>query len=408
MAAIIAASVTSENMREQNPVMQIYCCYYGGGEESTTVNTASAATSFLEKIHMNTPDASAPQPRRNQDILEFYRERIVYLLAGAVMAFITPGVALNFYEGHYLVAFAAAVIVVTFGIDGVAIHFKRRPPIRFELQLLPTVAAIGISLLNDPMHGALWCYPGVLLCYFVLSRRMAIAGSLALLAVAAPMVIMSLGQDVAIRFIASLALTIAVVYIITDVIRDLQDELLGQAITDPLTGAYNRRQMEFTLDESIERHQRTTAPASVLLIDIDHFKKVNDDLGHDAGDRVLKAVVVLIKSRSRKLDRLFRTGGEEFLLLLPDTPVAAAMLQAENLRNRVAESNLLKNRQVTISIGVADLQRGLSQEDWIKMADTALYQAKEGGRNRVVRAQAVQPIIPAAENVEAGVRISAE
>ncbi len=346
---------------------------------------------------MTTPDAKAPEPRRNQDILEFYRERIMLLLAVAILIFISPFAVLNIIQGRIFLGIAVSGVIATFAIDGLAIYFKRRPPIPFEFLLVPTVAAIGISLKTDAIYGALWCYPGVLMCYFVLPRRWAIAGSLGLLAVAAPLVLMSLGQDIALRFVVSLALTIVVIYIITDVIRELQDELLSQAITDPLTGAYNRRQMEFTLDEALERHKRTSAPASVLLIDIDHFKKINDDLGHDAGDRVLKALVLLIKNRSRKLDRLFRMGGEEFLLLLPDTPAAAAMVQAENLRGRIAEGNLLKNRRVTVSIGVADIQRDLTHESWVKMADTALYQAKETGRNRVIRADAAALVADPAE-----------
>jgi len=339
---------------------------------------------------MITPDplseGRAPEPRRNQDILEFYRERIMYLLAIAIIIFITPFAVLDFFEGKYLLGVATFAVVICFCIDGYAIHKRKKPPIDFRYLLVPVVAAIGISLTVNGMHGALWCYPGVLLCYFVLPRRWAVAGSLALLAVAAPIVLMSLGQDIAVRFVVSLALTIVVIFIITDVIRELQSELLAQAITDPLTGAYNRRQMEFSLDEAIERHMRTAAPASVLLIDIDHFKRINDDLGHDTGDRVLKALVLLIKNRSRKLDRLFRMGGEEFLLFLPDTPAAAAMVQAENLRHRVAEASMAKGRQVTVSIGVADLQRDITRDAWIKMADNALYQAKETGRNRVVRA----------------------
>jgi len=344
---------------------------------------------------MNTPDPAsdtrAPErvatPRRNQDILEFYRERIMYLLAIAILLFLVPFVVLDFVEGHILLGIATLAVVICFCIDGFAIHLRKRPPIPFEYLLIPVVAAIGISLTVNGMHGALWCYPGVLLCYFVLPRRWAVAGSLGLLAVAAPIVLMSLGQEIAVRFVVSLALTIVVIFIITDVIRELQSELLAQAITDPLTGAYNRRQMEFSLDEAIERHMRTSAPASVLLIDIDHFKRINDELGHDMGDRVLKALVLLIKNRSRKLDRLFRMGGEEFLLYLPDTPVSAAAIQAENLRNRVAEGNLAKGRQVTISIGVAALQRDLSRDEWIKLADNALYSAKQTGRNRVVCAE---------------------
>ncbi len=269
---------------------------------------------------MNTPTPPAREPRRGQDILEFYRERIMYLLAMAIVIFITPFVVLNFVEGHIALGVATSAVIACFAADGIAIHRKKRPPIPYEFLLVPVVAAIGLSLWGDGIHGALWCYPGVLLCYFVLPRRFAIAASLTLLAGASPMVLYSLGEEIAVRFAVSLALTIVTIYIITDVIRELQNELLGQAITDPLTGAYNRRQMEYTLDETIERHQRTGAPASLLVIDIDHFKRINDELGHDAGDRVLKALVLLIKNRSRRLDRLFRMGGEEFVLLLPDTP----------------------------------------------------------------------------------------
>ncbi len=342
---------------------------------------------------MNTPQAPAHQPRRNQDILEFYRERIVYLLALAIVLFVTPFAVLHFIAGHILLGVATTTVVAGFSIDGIAIHLKRRPPIPFQFLLLPTIASIGGTLYDDAMQGAMWCYPGVLMCYFVLARRLAIICSLALLAVAAPMVMMELGQEIALRFTVSLALTIIVVYIISDVIRELQTELLAQAVTDPLTGAYNRRQLELALDEALERHQRTGTPASILLIDIDHFKTVNDEYGHDAGDKVLKSLVLLIKNRARKLDRLFRMGGEEFMLFLPDTPVAAAMIQAENLRNRVAEASLLKNRPVTVSIGVAGCHRELPQDAWIKIADNALYHAKATGRNRVICGDNMPPAV---------------
>jgi diguanylate cyclase len=357
---------------------------------------------------MNDDHAPAVPPRRTQDILEFYRERIMYLLAIAIALFITPFAIINFINGNTYLGLAVTGVIVTFGADGLAIHLKKRPPIPFTFLLVPTIFAIGLSLKTQGLGGALWCYPGVLLCYFVLPRRLAIGASLALLAAAAPTVLITHGQDFAIRFTVSLALTIIVIYIITDVIRDLQRELLDQAVTDPLTGAYNRRQMEFTLDEALERHKRTRAQASVLLIDIDHFKSINDQLGHDAGDRVLKSLVLLIKNRSRKLDRLFRMGGEEFLLLLPDTPLAAAMKQAENLRGRIAESNFLKNRTVTVSMGVAECRPEMAQDAWIKLADNALYKAKQSGRNRVVNGHEIDEAPEtAAESESDGRRVRA-
>ncbi len=196
------------------------------------------------------------------------------------------------------------------------------------------------------------------------------------------------------RFGVTLGLTIVIINIILNIIGKLQKELTDQALTDPLTGAYNRRQMDQSLVEAIERNRRSGAPVSMLVIDIDHFKKVNDDFGHHVGDKVLKGLVALIKSRTRKLDRLFRMGGEEFVLLLPDTRVGSAMKQAEALRKMVSESRLLEQRPVTISIGAAEYWSEQTQEVWMQAADDALYQAKAQGRNTVVCGSADSDSIP--------------
>jgi diguanylate cyclase (GGDEF)-like protein len=159
--------------------------------------------------------------------------------------------------------------------------------------------------------------------------------------------------------------------------------MLAQTITDPLTGAYNRRHMETCLDEVIERQRRSQASAALLLIDIDQFKPVNDRFGHAAGDSVLRTVVALVAGRVRRLDRVFRIGGDEFLLLLPDTDLDAAQTVAEDLRSRIAASVIAGTPPVTVSIGVAVLQPGQQMDAWMHAADTALYRAKQQGRNRV-------------------------
>jgi diguanylate cyclase (GGDEF)-like protein len=163
---------------------------------------------------------------------------------------------------------------------------------------------------------------------------------------------------------------------------------MAQATVDPLTGAFNRRHMERCVGEAIERQRRTTAPSSVLLIDVDHFKRINDQLGHAKGDSVLKAMVSLIRKRARKLDLLFRIGGEEFMLLLPDTREADAAAVAEQLCASIAQSALLEGHPVTASIGVSELHPGESLDSWMKRADDAMYAAKKAGRDRVVRASA--------------------
>lgn len=159
--------------------------------------------------------------------------------------------------------------------------------------------------------------------------------------------------------------------------------LAGQAITDPLTGVFNRRQFETSLVAAIERHRRMREPASLLVFDVDRFKDINDALGHHAGDRVLKGLAGLAAQRVRKLDSLFRIGGEEFALLLSSARFPDAVRVAEQLRKRVAAARLIEDGPVSISVGVSELSPDQSADEWVKAADAALYSAKRSGRNRV-------------------------
>lgn len=159
--------------------------------------------------------------------------------------------------------------------------------------------------------------------------------------------------------------------------------LQAQVIRDPLTGAFNRRQMYVTLASAVERRRRSGERASLLFIDVDRFKEVNDVLGHAVGDRVLKDLVALVGQRLRKLDALFRVGGEEFALLLTGAGLSDAIAVAEALRRLVQDAGLISGRPLSISVGVVELARGQSSSDWVAAADAALYRAKRAGRNRV-------------------------
>lgn len=161
-----------------------------------------------------------------------------------------------------------------------------------------------------------------------------------------------------------------------------------QAVTDPLTGAFNRRHFEICLRAAIERRRRFSETASLVVFDVDCFKEVNDRFGHTSGDAVLKALVVLGKRRARSLDLLFRTGGEEFALILSGARVDAALGFAEEFRAAVAASLSIEGHAVSISAGVSELRQGQSPLDWLTEADRALYRAKTGGRNRVAGAAA--------------------
>ena len=161
------------------------------------------------------------------------------------------------------------------------------------------------------------------------------------------------------------------------------------AATDRLTGAWNRRWFESAAEIEVDRAVRHEAKLSLILIDIDRFKTINDRLGHAMGDRVLSTVSDLITENIRSSDSLTRWGGEEFLVLAPETDLAGAALLAEKLRALVDRAAFPPQHPVTISAGVAQFRAGQRLEDFIAEADAAMYRAKERGRNRVETASGI-------------------
>jgi diguanylate cyclase (GGDEF)-like protein len=170
---------------------------------------------------------------------------------------------------------------------------------------------------------------------------------------------------------------------------NLRETLRTQSIRDPLTGLFNRRYMEDASNKEFRRAARKKATVAVLMVDIDHFKRFNDSHGHDAGDAVLREIAVLFQAQLRVEDIASRHGGEEFMVVLPDTNLESAADCAERLRqNAVALPVMLNGKTleaISLSIGVACYpQHGNTVEAVLKAADAALYRAKQGGRNQVV------------------------
>jgi diguanylate cyclase (GGDEF)-like protein len=171
-------------------------------------------------------------------------------------------------------------------------------------------------------------------------------------------------------------------------------DLIDLATVDPLTRAFNRRKLSEILSDETTRARRYATPLSVVLFDIDHFKRVNDSYGHDAGDAVLTEMARLVMGLLRENDRLARWGGEEFLVVAPGVGIEGAMDLAERLRAAVAGKAFPGVPGVTSSFGAAQYRPGEPVEAMVKRADAALYRAKEGGRNRVEREAAERPGTP--------------
>jgi diguanylate cyclase (GGDEF)-like protein/PAS domain S-box-containing protein len=166
--------------------------------------------------------------------------------------------------------------------------------------------------------------------------------------------------------------------------KEMEEKLEILSLTDPLTKAYNRRYMTEKLEEEIERAKRNNSTFSIIMVDIDHFKRINDNFGHNMGDLVLQKVTEMIKNRIRKIDVLARWGGEEFLILLLDTPVDKAVVLAEELRQKLSLMEIPKVQAVTASFGVAGYCPGDNIDTLVKKADDMMYKAKREGRNKVV------------------------
>lgn len=175
-------------------------------------------------------------------------------------------------------------------------------------------------------------------------------------------------------------------------IRALETQLREQALRDPLTGLYNRRFLMPTLARELARCRRAELPLCVMLIDVDHFKRINDTFGHDGGDAVLRNLGAHLTRTLRAADVVCRFGGEEFVLVLPEMPASSAKDRAETVRRSweaVTVTHGGHEIRSTLSVGIAALpEHGQTEEELLKSADLALYEAKRMGRNRVVVAGA--------------------
>jgi two-component system cell cycle response regulator len=175
----------------------------------------------------------------------------------------------------------------------------------------------------------------------------------------------------------------------TDLLRSRIERSVEMAITDSLTGLHNRRYMETHLKTLMENARTSGRPLSVLVADIDFFKRVNDTYGHDAGDNVLREFAARFRRNTRGIDLACRLGGEEFMIIMPDTEIRRAYQVGERLRACVAaepfQVNSRTQLRVTASVGLACLERSDDTPETVfKRADEALYTAKREGRNRVV------------------------
>ena len=176
--------------------------------------------------------------------------------------------------------------------------------------------------------------------------------------------------------------------------------LENMALTDGLTGLYNRRYFDIFYENVFAQSSRYDVPLSLIMCDIDHFKKINDTYGHDKGDIVLKEIAGILKVNTRKSDIAARFGGEEFMLCLPSTEITSAIDVARKIKQMILKIKTKEIKKVTISMGVTFYRKefGSNPKDLLKRLDNLLYEAKNRGRNRIISEDRLGDFIEVEEN----------
>ncbi len=191
-------------------------------------------------------------------------------------------------------------------------------------------------------------------------------------------------QGLAVRVIATLSLVSAFTAVSIKQIHKQQISLHHLAITDSLTGLYNRSTLKSVLNDIIESHHKLADNSHLMTIDVDHFKKINDQYGHDKGDDVLVAIALAIKTSMNDHGVVYRHGGEEFITVIEELSWEKTKKLAEEIRQSVACIEIIPELKVTVSIGLSRLKPNMTRIDWIRESDRNLYTAKKLGRNQVI------------------------
>lgn len=294
-----------------------------------------------------------------------------------------PFAVYRFLSGQFMIGLLDTIIVLTIAGSGLYALYTaetRRP----ALILIFVTNAGGVLMSTIHPNSVLWMYPAFVANFFVVGRWTAsVVTLISLLAL-----IIHGGAFAShlerFTFMATALLVSLFSFIFAHRSDEQRLHLLALTREDPLTGLQNRRAMEGELQIAVETHRRHRVPFGLIVIDLDHFKAINDVHGHEAGDKVLRAFSEVIRGSTRQSDRTFRFGGEEFAVLLPGTDLESLETIGENFRRRTAALFEKSPPGITISLGAAALDDDEEWPVWLARADAALYRAKKTGRDRVV------------------------
>jgi diguanylate cyclase len=247
--------------------------------------------------------------------------------------------------------------------------------------VIPATVVNATAVSHYGVYVTYWAFVVVVATFLVLPERWAWICNLVFVAAIVSTAWIAVGGVIASRFGVSLVMIAVFGALAVRLIDQRQRLLARQVVTDPLTGLLNRMTLTEVLHRSIAAGAANRRSATLLAIDVDHFKSINDTYGHEAGDRVLVGLARHLEGETRGDVPVFRVGGEEFLVVLDGTGQSDAEVLAARLVAGIAAACFLDDRSVTVSIGVAAMDPDERPHDWMRRADEALYRAKQRGRN---------------------------
>jgi diguanylate cyclase (GGDEF)-like protein len=318
---------------------------------------------------------------------EDFRLAVILLCSALSVLVITPFAVFRFGQGDYDAGLVDLAMVVTIAwANAHAWRTGQTDGPGLVMVLVNTAGCLAVTALLG-LSGAFWAYTVVLMNFFLAGRLLAMVASAALIGGIAMQLHPLLSNVQLVSFIATSSLVCLYAYVFALRAARQAGRLQDLALRDPLTGIGNRRLMELDLADAILRFRldSPTQPALAVL-DLDHFKQVNDRHGHEAGDQVIIDFATLVRQSLRRGDRLYRLGGEEFVVLLGDVDNAGVWVALTKVHAQVRARLRGPGGPVTVSIGAAVLAEGETWPAWLARADQALYAAKHNGRNRSVLA----------------------
>lgn len=316
-----------------------------------------------------------------------FRLSIITLLGTSAVLGITPFAFYRFWQGSVIAGLIDTFILLS--ICGTVIFAWKTNDTRrtgFVLALVACGGGVAVATVQGEV-GLFWLYPSLITSFFLTAAPIAVLVNLSALVVLILHGVAFSSQEQMWSFVTTAIVVSCCAYVFA-LRNESQRERLEQLATlDPLTGVKNRRSMDEELQAAVAAHARNGLSYALTLLDLDHFKRINDEFGHSVGDEVLIEFVGLLQRHTRKSDQLFRYGGEEFVLLLPGVDESGLQAVMANLQHTLRRSLKSPAGAVTASFGIALLRDDDSAASWLSRADEALYQAKSSGRDRIIYAE---------------------